>query len=72
MSEWFDVRSVPTVKEARGPFTDTDTIETIEGRFEVDDEYIDRHGGYYLIREQDMNVYPIAADKFAEFYEVVE
>lgn len=71
MSEWFDIRSIPTEKEARGPFTDTETIETIEGDFEVDDEYIDEHGGYYIIRESDGNQYPIAADKFGDYYKVI-
>lgn len=69
--EWFQARKRPVAVEARGPYTDPDEIETLEGDFEVDDEYIDEHGGYYIIRGVEGEEYPCAADIFAKTYERV-
>lgn len=65
MTDWFDVRSVPTEKEARGPVEERVEVETREGTVVAEP-------GDYLMREADGSVYPIAPEKFAEYYEVVE
>lgn len=63
MTDWFPVRSTPTEKEARGPVDERTEIETREGTVVAEP-------GDYVIREPDGNLYPISADKFAEYYEV--
>lgn len=65
-------RKKPVEVEVRGPYTDTETIETIEGDFEIDDEYLEVHGGYYIITGTQDEEYPIAADVFEATYEVIE
>ena len=67
-NKWTDVWKKPVKVEAKGPFTDTDVIETIEGDFEIDDEYLEEHGAYYLIRGVNDEIYPIAEDIFNETY----
>lgn len=69
--EWRSARKKPVVIEYRGPYYDTDTIETIEGDFEVDEEYIEEHGGYVIIRGVEGEVYPCGIDIFRETYEMV-
>lgn len=49
-NQWKTARKKPIEVEYRGPSHDTDTVETIEGDFEVGDEYIEKHGGYVIIR----------------------
>lgn len=70
--EWTDVRKKPVEVEAKGPFTDPTVVETIEGDFEVDEEYVEDHGGYYLIRGVENEVYPCGTDIFRDTYEVVQ
>lgn len=70
--EWFQVRKKPVEVEAHGPYTSTDEIDTLEGDFEVDEEYIEEHGGYYIIRGVDGELYPCAADIFEQTYERIE
>lgn len=65
MSDWFDVRSVPTEKEARGPIDDREEIHTREGT-------VIAEPGDYVMREADGNPYPIGPEKFADYYEVLE
>lgn len=60
--DWFSVRSTPTVKEARGPVTERVEIETREGTIVAEP-------GDYVIRESDGSVYPIAPEKFKQYYE---
>lgn len=62
----------PVEIEAEGPYTDTDKIATLEGDFEVDDEYLDEHGGYYIITGVDGERYPCAYDIFHKTYDVVD
>lgn len=69
-NQWKRARKKPVEVEYRGPYTDTDTIETIEGDFEVDEEYIEEHGGYVIIRGVEGEVYPCGVDIFRETYEV--
>lgn len=71
IDRWRKARKKPVVVEFRGPYTDTDTIETIEGNFEVDEEYIEEHGGYVIIRGVEGEVYPCGLDIFRETYEQV-
>ena len=66
---WRPARKKPVEVQFRGPYTDPDVVETIEGDFEIDDEYIDDHGGYVLIRGVEGEIYPCAVDVFRETYE---
>lgn len=66
------MRKKPVEVEARGPYTSTDEIDTLEGDFEIDDAYIEEHGGYYIIRGVDGELYPCAADIFEQTYERIE
>ena len=65
MSEWSDVRSVPTEKEAMGPLTERFEVDTREGTVVAEP-------GDYLMREEDGSLYPIAGEKFEQYYEVLE
>lgn len=67
--EWKPARKKPVEVEYQGPFTDPSVVGTIEGTFEVDEEYIDEHGGYVIIRGVDGEVYPCALDIFEETYD---
>jgi len=69
IDRWRKARKKPVVVKFRGPYTDTETIETIEGDFKVDEEYIDEHGGYVIIRGVEGEVYPCGLDIFRETYE---
>jgi len=69
---WRRARKRPVEVEFRGPYTDTDTIDTLEGDFEIDENYINEHGGYVVIRGVDGEVYPCGLDIFRETYEVFE
>jgi len=69
IDRWRKARKKPVEVEFRGPYTETDTIETIEGDFEVDEEYIEEHGGYVIIRGIEGEVYPCGLDIFRETYE---
>ena len=68
---WRPARKKPIQVDFRGPYRDTDTIETIEGDFEVDEEYIAEHEGYVIIRGVEGEVYPCGLDIFRETYERV-
>jgi hypothetical protein len=69
---WERARKKPVEIEFCGPFDDPQVVETIEGDFEIDDEYIENHGGYVIIRGVDGELYPCALDIFEETYERVE
>lgn len=58
---WFPVESVPTEKKARGPVEERTEIDTREGT-------VIAEPGDYIIMEPDGNRYPIAAEKFEEYY----
>ena len=76
--EWESARKRPVKVEYRGPYytkpsdfhpSKTDNaIETIEGDYEITDEYLSEHGGYVAIRGVDGEVYPCALDIFKETY----
>lgn len=70
--EWRRARKKPVAVEFAGPFHTTDVIETLEGDFDVDEDYLDEHGGYVIIRGVQDEVYPCALDVFRETYEVLE
>ena len=70
--DWFQVRKKPVEVEARGPYFTTDQVETLEGDHEVSEEYIEEHGGYYIIRGVEGELYPCAADIFEQTYDRVE
>lgn len=69
---WFRARKQPVAVDVRGPYTDPDTVETLEGDFEVDEDYVDEHGGYYIIRGVRGETYPCGADIFEATYKRVE
>lgn len=69
---WQPARKKPVEVEYRGPYTDTDTIETIEGDFEVGEKYIEEHGGYVIIRGVEGEEYPCGLDIFRDTYETME
>ena len=69
VDRWRKARKKPAVVEFRGPYTDAETIKTIEGDFKVDEEYIEQHGGYVIIRGVEGEVYPCGLDIFRETYE---
>ena len=69
--DWRRARKKPVEIEFRGPYTEGDVIETLEGDFEIDQDYLDEHGGFVIIRGVDGEVYPCALDIFRETYEVV-
>jgi len=71
MNSWKKARKKPVKVEFKGPFFETDTVETIEGDFEVGEEYIEGHGGYVLIRGIEGEIYPCGLDIFKETYEVL-
>ncbi|ELY68937.1 hypothetical protein [Natrinema versiforme] len=70
--EWNAARKKPVEIEYAGPFTDPTIVETIEGDFEVDDEYIDKHGGFVIIRGIEDELYPCALDIFRDTYETLD
>jgi len=63
--DWFRVRSVPTEKLARGPVEEKVEIDTREGTVVAEP-------GDYVMKEEDGNPYPISAEKFEKYYEVLE
>lgn len=69
---WKSARKKPVEVEFQGPFTDIREVNTLEGYFEVDESYIEEHGGFVIIRGVDGEKYPCALDIFRETYEVLE
>lgn len=69
-AEWFTARKRPVTVQARGPYTDPDTLATLEGDFEIDQKYVDEHGGYYIIRGIEGEEYPCGADIFERTHDV--
>jgi len=68
MTEWSTAEKRPVEVEYRGPYTEPREIETLEGNFEVDEEYVEEHGGYVIIRGVRGEVYPCALDVFKQTY----
>ena len=68
--DWQPARKKPVKVEACGPFTDPEIVETLEGDFEVDEDYIDEHDGFYLIRGIEGEIYPCGAEIFRKTYEM--
>lgn len=65
MSDWFRVVSVPTEKLAKGPVDEKHEIDTREGTLVAEP-------GDYIMKEEDGSVYPIAGEKFQQYYREVE
>jgi len=55
----------PTEKEALGPLEERVQIDTREGTVWAEP-------GDYLMREEDGSLYPIAGEKFEQYYEVLD
>lgn len=68
--EWFDIEKKPVEVKARGPYYDTTVVETLEGYFEIDEEYAE--DGFYIIRGVDGEIYPCQYDIFHDTYEVLD
>lgn len=66
--DWKLATKRPVDVEYRGPYTDPDVVDTLEGDFEVGQEYIDEHGGFVIIRGIQGEVYPCALDVFKRTY----
>lgn len=67
--DWFTARKRPVAVEAMGPFEEERVFETDEAQVAIDADYLEVHGGYYLIRGVEGEVYPCAADVFEQTYE---
>lgn len=68
---WKPARKKPVKIQYRGPYTDPTVIQTLEGDFEVDDEYIEEHGGFVVIKGVQNEVYPCGLDVFQETYDLL-
>lgn len=66
---WFKARKKPKVVSARGPYYESSVIDTLEGQFEVDEEYTAK--GFYIISGVEDEQHPIRKDIFENIYEVV-
>lgn len=69
--EWFVAQKKPVEIQARGPYYDPCAMETLEGDFAIDQEYVEEHNGYYIIRGVNGTEYPFAADIFDDRIEEV-
>lgn len=68
--EWREVQKKPVTVEWAGPFYLPDTVETLEGDFEVNEEYATH--GYVIIRGVEGEKYPCRLDIFLDTYQVTE
>lgn len=66
--EWNGVKKKPVVVEFSGPFYEPMTVQTLEGEYEVDAEYLEEHTGFVVIKGVDGEVYPCALEIFEETY----
>ena len=64
---WRTVRKKPVEVEARGPYDDPTVVETLEGDFEVDEDYAAQ--GFYIVRGVEGEEYPCRSDIFHDTYE---
>lgn len=64
---WKPARKIPLEVDYKGPFYTTQAIETLEGEFEIDQEYASK--GYVLIRGVEGEVYPCRLDVFKRTYQ---
>lgn len=69
---WRPAEKKPVQVDFRGPYYTPDEVETIEGDFEVDSDYINEHGGYVIIKGIEGEKYPCALDIFRETYRMPE
>jgi len=67
--EWYPAKKKPIEVDVCGPYHDPQVVETLEGDYEVDEQYIDEHDGFYIIRGIDDETYPIGADIFEKTYD---
>ncbi len=72
INNWRPARKKPVTVEFRGPYDDPTVVETIEGDFEIDEDYIDEHGGYVIIRGVEGEIYPCGLDVFRQTFEQVD
>jgi hypothetical protein len=70
--KWRAAEKKPVGVSFRGPYYDTDEIETIEGDYEIDEEYLEEHEGYVIIEGVQGEKYPCALDIFREAYRLPE
>lgn len=63
---WKPARKRPVEVEYKGPFYTTQAVETLEGQFEIDEEYASE--GYVLINGVEGEVYPCRLDIFKRTY----
>lgn len=65
---WREATKRPVDVRYAGPYTDPSHVDTLEGEFEIDEEYIEEHGGYVIIRGVNGEQYPCALDIFKQTY----
>lgn len=69
--EWKRAVKKAVAVDYRGPYTSPEVVETIEGDFEVDQEYIREHGGFVIIRGVEGEIYPCGLDIFKDTYRLL-
>lgn len=69
--EWRVAEKKPVEVEYRGPYYTEDEIETIEGDFEIDEEYLEEHEGYVIIKDVKGEEYPCSLEIFRETYRMI-
>lgn len=68
---WIKARKKPVAVEFKGPFYDPRVVETLEGNFNVDQDYIDEHEGYVVIKGVEGEIYPCGYKIFLDTYTVI-
>lgn len=63
---WKPARKIPVEVDYKGPFYTTQAVDTLEGQFEIDEEYANE--GYVLIRGIEGEIYPCRLDIFKDTY----
>ena len=63
---WKPARKIPVEVDYKGPFYTTQAVDTLEGQFEIDEEYANE--GYVLIRGVEGEIYPCRFDIFKNTY----
>lgn len=66
---WKSATKKPVQVEYAGPYDDPSFVDTLEGEYDIDEKYIEMHGGYVIIRGVDGEQYPCALDIFKQTYD---
>lgn len=66
--DWAEVQKKPVVVEFSGPFYEPMIVQTLEGEYEIDAEYLEKHSGFVVVKGVEGEVYPCALEIFEETY----